>query len=250
MKPLAPFAAALLAATPAGASAEMARMARMAVAPLEAPPHLRFTAQLAADVIAREAKRLGAFEVTGPIALEARVGRKRVEALADCGQDATCVGRVAERMGFDQVVSGTLYQAGSSYRVAVVLVDPKISVTLASFKREVPVASRRLMGEIASATPALLRRDPDQEGVLLVTSNAPQAEVVIDGKPAGRTPMTQVVRPGKHRVQVTSPGYMQQVPHWVHVPPGTEITDAVKLYPFPAAGAPGGKAATSVEVSR
>ncbi len=246
-KPFVRLAATLLAATPWISSAGEARLA---VAPLGAPPQLRFTAQLAADVISREVQRLGSFEVTGPLALEAQVGRKRVQELADCGHDPSCVGRVAGSMGFDQVVSGSLYQAGSSYRVAVVLVDPRSSAALGSFEREVPVASRRLMGEIAAATPALLRRDPDKEGVLVVTTSAPQAEVIIDGKLAGRSPVKQAVRPGKHQVQVSCPGYMQQVPHWVEVPPGGEITDTVELHPFPAARAPAGSGTTTVEISR
>ncbi|HKO49160.1 MAG TPA: PEGA domain-containing protein [Polyangiaceae bacterium] len=42
---------------------------------------------------------------------------------------------------------------------------------------------------------------------VLVTTDAPGAELVLDGAPASSSPLIREVEPGKHRVRVTAPGF-------------------------------------------
>jgi hypothetical protein len=42
---------------------------------------------------------------------------------------------------------------------------------------------------------------------VLITTDAPGAELVLDGAPAAHSPLIREVEPGKHRVQVSAPGF-------------------------------------------
>jgi hypothetical protein len=46
-------------------------------------------------------------------------------------------------------------------------------------------------------------------GVLQITSNIRRAQVLLDGKPLGRTPFDGDITPGKHTLQVVAPGKLQ-----------------------------------------
>ena len=217
-------AAALAAALPAGAAAP-----RLLVASLKAPPRLTFTGKSAADAIAREAGQAGTFEVAGPEELERRHGRAAAQRLTDCADDARCLADVARSLGADRVVAGWLSQTETTYLVGVVLVDVRTGEAVASFTREVPIASRKLQAELAAATPALLRGEMDLPGTLAVLSNVDGAEVSVNDQPVGRTPVNVRLKPGRHQVQVSKAGYMRQEPHWVVVSAGETTVDEVRL---------------------
>ncbi|HYQ05036.1 MAG TPA: PEGA domain-containing protein [Polyangiaceae bacterium] len=65
---------------------------------------------------------------------------------------------------------------------------------------------------LAAAQPkATSRPEPSSEAVrrtrVLVTTDAPGAELVLDGAPATSSPLIREVEPGKHRVRVSAPGF-------------------------------------------
>lgn len=49
------------------------------------------------------------------------------------------------------------------------------------------------------------RQSPRQEGRTIKIDLMPRAQVTIDGKPAGDTPMVWRSRAGKHRITVSNP---------------------------------------------
>ncbi len=218
---------AALAASPSAAGRPA--VLKVAVVPLRAPAKLTYTGKSASLSIAAEARKMG-HEVVGPEELERRLGRAASLGLVDCGGAPRCLAERAKALQVDRVVGGTLSQAEDRYRVSVVHVDARSGEIVASFDREVPVASRRLGAEVATATPPLLRGEADRPGVLEVTSDPPGAEVEIDGTPAGTTPLRRELRPGKHQVRLRLAGYLDQAPAWVEVTAAGVTPHRVRLH--------------------
>jgi hypothetical protein len=137
---------------PLSASAEE----RLAVAALAAPAELRFTAKGLSEALVKQAAKQQV-TVLGPEQVEARLGREKSRQLTECGVSAPCLAALARALGVERVVGGTLDQVDKSYRVALVSADVKSGEPVASWEREVPVASRKLAAEVAEAAGGLLR---------------------------------------------------------------------------------------------
>jgi hypothetical protein len=105
-------------------------------------------------------------------------------------------------------------------------------------EREIPVASRRLQKDVAAAAPALLAGEKDATGVLKVVTQTPGALVAIDDADAGTTPLSRVVKPGKHKVKVSGAGFQDAAPVWVEVPANGLVEHRPRLYQIPARDRP------------
>jgi hypothetical protein len=219
--------AALLLAAPAAAEGP-----RLYVLALKAPAGLTFTGKSLGDVVAREAARLGGFEVLGPDAVEARVGRAAYERLVDCAGDARCIAGAGAGLGADRFVGGVLAQGPSRYWLQISQVDVANGRLLAIVTREVPIAARRLTAEVATASRPVLRGEAEGMGAVLVTANVPQAEVRIDGERVGVTPVSRRYAPGKHLVHVSKAGHADAEPRWVDVVEGQVADVRVQLEPI------------------
>lgn len=224
--------AAALAGGPAGASE-----GRLAVVPLESPPELTFTGKSAAEAFAAEAAKTG-LDVVPPSKVEERLGRAATQALVRCADDPKCLATRSSTLGVDRLVGGWLRKRGESYRVTLVHVDAKTGKLLGSLEREIPVASRRLQKEIALGAPLLLGGEGDARGVLAIFTTPPGALVTVDDVPVGMTPLTQSVRPGRHKVQVAATGYADAAPVWLDVPANATVEHRPRLYEIPARDRP------------
>jgi hypothetical protein len=78
----------------------------------------------------------------------------------------------------------------------------------------------------------MLRGETEGTGSLQVSANVPEADVWVDGEPAGRTPVVRRLKPGKHLVQVAKAGYVVSEPRWVEVAEGDEADVQVRLVPL------------------
>ena len=205
---------------------------RVAVVSLAAPPNLVYLGKQVAQVVAEAAERAG-YRVVGPEAIERQLGRVRTSRLIDCGGAAACATERTSQLRVDKVVTGVLAQTDRNYQVTVVLVDTRTGREVTTLTRDIPIASRRLLPDMAAATPALLRGEADAAGTLMVLTEEPGAETVVDGQWTGTTPFVLSVRPGKHQVLVRRSGFIDQDPHWVEVGPREVFRHQVKLYPIP-----------------
>jgi hypothetical protein len=214
----------------------------LAVVSLDAPPDLAATGRSLAEAIAH---KVDGFQVTGPDAAERKLGRSAYAALVRCGDDAECLAAKGKKLEVERIVGGRLTKRGTAYRVALVHADAKTGSRVGGLEREVPVASRRLQKDVVEATPALLQGSKEPTGVLRVVTDSPGAEVTVDGAVAGKTPIAQVVKQGRHQVKVALPGYVDAEPVWIEVPAGGMVEHRPRLYRVPgrdrpnAAGAEG-----------
>ncbi len=223
---------------------------RLAVVSLDAPPELTFTGKSVAQAVAAEARRSGAFDVLGPDALEQQLGRAATAELVSCRADAPCLARAGARLGVERVVAGWLAKAGDFYEVQLVHVDVATGDRLGVLSREVPVASRTLRQVVLAAAPALLAGRADAPAVLKVLSDVAEARVKIDDAPAGTTPLTRSVLPGRHKVVVTKDGYALGDPVWIEVPAGQTVEHRPRLFLIPARERGTGASPTEVEIVR
>ena len=128
--------------------------------------------------------------------------------LAACTGDPACLAPLAKKLGVDRLVAGTVAGLAESYVVDLRLVDVngsergRVRATLAGrpdeLIQEVRVAACRLL------SPEKLR------GAISLLSEVANAEVLVDGRSVGRTPLLAPVADltiGDHVLRVTRAGW-------------------------------------------
>jgi len=174
--------------------------------------------------------------VVGPDEARRRLAGHADGLVARCGGEAACLAEIGRRLGTDEVVLIGLSQLGDLI-VAMQRIDS---------------ANGRVEGRIAES---LARdREPDEEaltdllrrlmppddfvryGTVRVRSDVPGAMVLVDGRPAGQTPLAdlRVLAPRKVNVRVEKSGYAP-FQATLDVLPGTVAEVAPELPPEAAA---------------
>lgn len=219
-------------------SASAAGKTRVAVVSIQAPPDLVFTGKSLSQAIADEAGQGGAFEVVGPQDVEQKLGREATAALVRCADDVRCLSERAAKLDVDRVVAGWLQRSGECYAITLVHVDVRAQKRLATVRRDVPIASRKLRPDVIAALPKLLSGEADAEGTLRIDASVSGATVLVDERPAGTTPLAHRLPAGRHKVQVAKAGYAVADPVWIDVPAGGEVEHRQRLFEIPARDRP------------
>lgn len=132
--------------------------------------------------------------------------------LRDCGGEDKCLTAIGKKLAVDVVVTGTVGSLGDNYVLNIRAVD------VASGKTLRQIASDPLRGSpdeliegVREAAYRLLA--PDQLlGAIQVQTDLIGAEVALDGKPLGRTPLPRLgviskLALGKHKLRVSARDY-------------------------------------------
>jgi PEGA domain len=167
-------------------------------------------------------------KVVPPEEVEAFIGPKNALALKQCGPTPACLSSHLSDLPVTRAVVGTLARDQTHYLVHLWLISLTPPGQVAEVERAILIASRRLQVDVAAALPALLRGEQEAKGTLVLESTVPQADVTLDGEPAGQTPLTRLLKPGKHELQVSHPGFYA-VARLVTVEPGQTTRDVVRL---------------------
>jgi hypothetical protein len=226
-------------------SASAAGKPKLAVVSLQAPPDLVFTGKSLSQAIADEARRGEGLEVMGPDAVEQKLGREGTGALVRCADDARCLAERGAKLDVDRVVAGWLQRSGDRYSVTLVHVDVRAQKRLAWFRRDVPIASRKLRPDVVAAVPGLLSGQTDAVGTLEIDATVSGATVLVDGVLAGATPLARQLPPGRHKVQVSKAGYAAADPVWLDVPAGGQVHHVQRLFQIPARDRPNNASAAA-----
>ncbi len=130
--------------------------------------------------------------------------------LARCAGETACLAAIGKRLGVAQVVSGNVAALGDSYVVNIKVVD---AASAAELRR---IASDPLRGNpdelIDSVRVAAYRLLAPERllGAVSVLADISGAQVVLDGRAVGRTPLARPIDRlplGTHRLEVRAPGY-------------------------------------------
>jgi hypothetical protein len=204
-----------------------------------------------AEAVAQEAVKGAGFEVLGPGAVAAKLGEEGALQAAHCGEAAACLLAPARQLGVAWLVGGWIDRVDTNYRFGLVLVDAKTGAAAARASREVPIASRRIRADLLAAAAPMLRGQAAGGGQLALSTEVPGAEVRIDDRPAGTTPLELRLPAGKHKVEVSQRGKLPVEPFWVDVPAGGRAEQQVRLHDIPvAARQPGEIETTTVELGK
>lgn len=130
--------------------------------------------------------------------------------LGGCQGENPCLAAIGKRLAVDLVVSGNVASLGDSYVVNIKVVS---AVTGAELRR---IASDPLRGDpdelIDSVRVAAYRLlAPERlRGAISILADIAGAEVLLDGRRVGRTPLARPIRGlalGPHRLEVAAAGY-------------------------------------------
>lgn len=130
----------------------------------------------------------------------------------ECTGEEKCLAAIGKKLGVDIVVTGTVGSMGDNYILNIKAVD------VATAKQVQRISTDPLRGSpddliegVRVAAYKLLA--PDQlHGTIQIQTDLVGAEVQLDGKPVGKTPLPQlgVIRKqtlGTHTLRVSAPGY-------------------------------------------
>jgi PEGA domain len=130
----------------------------------------------------------------------------------DCTGEDRCLAAIGKKLGVDVIVTGTVGQLGDNYVLTIKSVDVATAKSLQRIQSD-PLRGQpdELIEGVRVAAYRLLA--PDQlHGAIQVQTDLIGAQVALDGKPLGATPLPHngvigKLPLGKHDLSVTAPGY-------------------------------------------
>lgn len=130
----------------------------------------------------------------------------------ECTGEERCLGAIGKKLGVDVVVTGTVGALGDSYVLNIKAVDARTAKQLTRIQSDPLRGSPDdLIEGVRVAAYKLLA--PDQiHGSIQIQTDLVGAEVRLDGRVIGKTPLPRLGvigkrPPGKHRLRVAARGY-------------------------------------------
>jgi hypothetical protein len=196
-------------------------------------------ARVLADAAAAEASKVEGYQVVSQSEIVSLLGLERSKQMLGCTEDAGCMVELAGALDAERLLSGSITVIERTALMSVRLIDVRRSRTLAranttildASQAELVDASRRLVHE------ALTGQRLDTTGTLRISIDRTGAQVSLDGKDLGLSPLAgaQRVLEGPHQITVQRKGYVR----WsssVVVKAGSEVPVSVQLVPLSALG--------------
>jgi hypothetical protein len=203
----------------------------VAILEVSAPPNMQgLASQMTRQLL--EAAHAEGLKIVPPEEVETFLGPKNSLALKQCGPTPACLSARLADLPVNRTVIGMLARDESHYLVHLWLIALSPPGQVAEVDRAILIASRRLQSDVAAALPAFLRGEQEAKGTLVLDSSVPHADVTLDGEPAGQTPLTRLLKPGKHELRVSHSGFYP-VQRLVTVNAGQTTRDVVRLLAIP-----------------
>jgi hypothetical protein len=124
-------------------------------------------------------------------------------------EDAACYQGAAEGAGVELLVGGTVQQTGPDYSVQVYAISAETGEVVAQVDGVCEICGIGELGDVVGSLAARLRptlENTTQPTVLTIESEPEGAEVWVDGKQVGTTPLRVPVAPGQHEIDVIKEG--------------------------------------------
>lgn len=180
---------------------------RLAVVELDTPPTMMGLGGQVVQQVLTSAKTLG-YLALPPDQVREKLGSHGAERVQKCEGRPRCVAGELGPLGVERAVVGRLSRDDKSYLVKLALVDVASGEVLADVDRSILIASRRFKQDVAEAVPRLLRGQGEARGTLVISANAKNVTVWVEGEQVGKTPVTVQLKPGKHEVRLEKKNYL------------------------------------------
>lgn len=167
------------------------------------------TAERLEVLLRAEAGRIKGFSLQPAAETEAILSRPENAALRACGGATECLARIGVALGADRLITGIIGALGEDYTFDLKLVNSatgheerRINEALSGREDLLIPAIRQALYKLAA--PELVT------GSIIVEVPVTEAEVRVDGKPVGSTPLAAPVaglKPGPHRLEIAKKGF-------------------------------------------
>jgi hypothetical protein len=137
-------------------------------------------------------------------------------ALRNCGGETDCLAGIGKKLGVKLVVNGNVGALGDSYVINLKLIDAEAGKEVRRISEPLSGSPDELIDGMRVAAYRLVA--PERlKGAIAILSDVNGAEVQLDGKVVGRTPLRGPLvdlAVGKHKLRISARGYtdfMQEV---------------------------------------
>ena len=129
-----------------------------------------------------------------------------------CGADDTsCLVEIGMAMGVPQAVSGDLGRVGSLWVVNLRRINVRTAEVMGRVSRQVPGQIEDLVMALPGVVAELFGvKAPALPGVITVTADPEGAQVSVNGRVVGQTPLRHTVEGGVYTVEITKKGYHRE----------------------------------------
>ncbi len=145
---------------------------------------------------------------TIPRSAEIRSLVRRNPELQDCTGELGCLITVGKLLNVERVISGNVGGLGESYVVNLKIIDVQEGRELRRIQEPISGDPNQLIEAVRVAAYGLVA--PERlRGAITVLADQPQAQVILDGRPVGKTPLATLhgLKVGKHYLRVTKAEY-------------------------------------------
>jgi hypothetical protein len=161
---------------------------------------------------------------------------KQGEALESC-RSADCYRKIAVRLGVEYLVTGTIDVEQKNYQLALELVSGRDGKSVGQSRETCELCGIREAGQLMDRQVLGLREFAAAAAAAAparyaIETNPAGAEVTIDGKSAGQTPLSVDVPAGSHKVALHAPG-RDTLERSLEVESGTDGVLKLDLAPEP-----------------
>jgi hypothetical protein len=126
---------------------------------------------------------------------------------ARCEGQSACLAALGRALGADAVVAGNVGGLGTSYIINLKVVDARTGQELRRIAEPLSGNPEELIAGVRVAAYKLVAPDR-MRGSIVVLTDIPKGEVLLDGQPVGRTPIQPLegVPIGEHTLRLRFPG--------------------------------------------
>lgn len=145
-----------------------------------------------------------------------------------------CLQRIGRTLDVERAVVGGVSGQGTSYDITLTMLETGGGTVLAQVNQRCDVCNFKEVEDAAAVATERLHRQTlvfvSTRSTLVVESVPPRADVLLDGIPAGKTPVRRILPPGAHTFQVAAAGY-SAASRKVQLAPGKTENVRIELVP-------------------
>jgi len=188
---------------------EAAERPKLAVLDMEAQGVEKATADTVTDIVTVSLKKLGVFDVISRADIQQMLNFEESKQLVGCTSSSNCIAEIGGALGVARVVTGSVGKLGTSYVLNLSLLDTKTAKVIERETRE--AKSQEALVQAAQDGSRFLVRSllEGKQGDVILRSSESGAEVEVDGKLVGLTPIPRMkMASGPHTIRVSKKGFV------------------------------------------
>lgn len=203
------FAVVSLALLSVTSVARAAERPKLAVLDLEAKGVDKATVETLTDIVTVALKKLGVFDVISRADIQQMLNFEESKQLVGCTSSSSCIAEIGGALGVARVVTGSVGKLGTKWVLTLSLIDTKSAKVIEREARD--AATEEALVSAAENGARFLVRSllEGKRGDVILKVSESSAEVELDGKLVGLTPLARMqLASGPHTIRVSKKGFI------------------------------------------